>query len=328
MVENFLPTITTISSLVALGELGATATDWDVLNPDDLADGESHRSYQAERAQAEWQGAVASLGYLLQHTLPHQHHTNNGHSRKSGAKRSRTAAPQTAGLLLSGPFPVVESPELTIQLSNWVFIPPPLDQLSQAFSQLMPADKKSPTSTTAARVLPLIEGDPLAGEQFCLLLTQRFSIVLVLGRDADDELRFQFSFTPTVIKQVWQLLRSRIYLTNPKQLDFIDPLVEIFAPTAPDYRIVSQFSRWMLSSLPAPKPNRSPMVERITSPTSPVNNNSDVHGLDTELLQAMAHEIRTPLTTIRTLTRSLIRRKDLVEKAKQRLQQIDNACTQ
>ncbi len=70
------------------------------------------------------------------------------------------------------------------------------------------------------------------------------------------------------------------------------------------------------------------MVERITSPTSPVNNNSDVHGLDTELLQAMAHEIRTPLTTIRTLTRSLIRRKDLVEKAKQRLQQIDNACTQ
>ncbi|MEM9805031.1 MAG: HAMP domain-containing sensor histidine kinase [Cyanobacteria bacterium P01_D01_bin.56] len=319
MVEKFLPTI---SSLVALGELGTEATDWEGFNPDDE---DSHHKYQAERAEAEWQGAVTSLGYLLRQTLPADQSNSNGSRKKSIFKRSQQPF-QPAGLLLSGPFPMVESPELTTQLSNWVFTPPPLDQLSQAFSQLMPADEKAPLNTTAARVLPLLDGDPLAGEQFCVLLTQRFSIVLVLGRDADNELRFQFSFTPTVIQQVWQLLRSRIYLTNPKQLDFIEPLVEKFTPTAPDYRIVSQFSRWMLSSLPAPKP--SPVIERIVAPHPDTNHNSDSHGLDTELLKAMAHEIRTPLTTIRTLTRSLIRRKDLVEKAKQRLQQIDNACTQ
>ncbi|MEM7066342.1 MAG: HAMP domain-containing sensor histidine kinase [Cyanobacteria bacterium P01_B01_bin.77] len=317
MVEKFLPTI---SSLVALGELGAESTDWDVLNT-----GGSAHQYQAERAETEWQGAVSSLGHLLQQTLPHSAAKS---SRVSANSKSRKRAKQgPAGVLLSGPFPMLDAPELTIQLSNWVFIPPPLDQLSQAFSQLMPADEKPLVDTAAARILPLIEGDPLAGEQFCLLLTERFSVVLVLGRDAEDELRFQFSFTPGVISQVWQLLRSRIVLTTPKQLDFIDPLVDTFAPTEPDYRIVSQFSRWLLSSLPAPKPN--PIVERIISP--PDNSHStksDPHGLDTELLKAMAHEIRTPLTTIRTLTRSLIRRKDLVDKAKQRLQQIDNACTQ
>ena len=308
MVEKFLPTI---SSLVALGELGAESTDWEGLNSGRLSEDPHHR-HQAERAEAEWQGAISSLGCLLQQTLPQQ---TNG----------KTQTP--AGVLLSGPFPVLDAPELTVQLSNWVFVPPPLEQLSQSFSQLMPADDKPPVETSAARILPLLDGDPLAGERFCLLLTQRFSVVLVLGRDADDELRFQFSFTPTVINQVWQLLRSRVFMTIRKQLDFLDPLVAAFAPTEPDYRIVSQFSRWMLSSLPSPKP--SPVVERITAPTGKTHStSSESYGLDTELLQAMAHEIRTPLTTIRTLTRSLIRRTDVVDKAKQRLHQIDNACTQ
>lgn len=50
--------------------------------------------------------------------------------------------------------------------------------------------------------------------------------------------------------------------------------------------------------------------------------------LDAELLRAMAHEIRTPLTTIRTLTRSLMRRTELGEKVLHRLKQIDQECTQ
>ena len=82
----------------------------------------------------------------------------------------------------------------------------------------------------------------------------------------------------------------------------------------------------MLSSLPAPRPH--PVVERVVSPPGETASNTETNGLDTELLKAMAHEIRTPLTTIRTLTRSLMRRTDLVEKAKQRLHQIDSACTQ
>ncbi|MDV3350725.1 sensor histidine kinase [Leptolyngbyaceae cyanobacterium CCMR0082] len=319
MVEKFLPTI---SSLVALGELGAEPMAWEGLNSDSAR--ETDHQNQAERAEMEWQGAITSLGHLLKETLPHGAEKSTKSKKSAKPRQSNRQTP--AGILLSGPFPVLDAPKLTVQLSNWVFIPPPLDQLSQAFSQLMPADDTPPVNTAAARILPLIDGDPLAGERFCLLLTERFSVVLVLGRDADNDLRFQFSFTPEVINQVWRLLRSRIYLTTPKQLAFLNPLVEKFVPTEPDYRIVSQFSRWMLSSLPVPKPN--PVIERIVAVPGEPGNSHESHGLDTELLQAMAHEIRTPLTTIRTLTRSLIRRKDLVEKAKQRLQQIDNACTQ
>ncbi|NET54534.1 MAG: HAMP domain-containing histidine kinase, partial [Merismopedia sp. SIO2A8] len=50
-------------------------------------------------------------------------------------------------------------------------------------------------------------------------------------------------------------------------------------------------------------------------------------GSDIELLKAIAHEVRTPLTTIRTLTRLLLKRKNLDAKVVQRLQQIDRECT-
>lgn len=58
--------------------------------------------------------------------------------------------------------------------------------------------------------------------------------------------------------------------------------------------------------------------------------NSSIHepSLDTELLQAIAHEVRTPLTTIRTLTRLLLRRKDLNPDVIKRLEIIDRECTE
>jgi signal transduction histidine kinase len=49
---------------------------------------------------------------------------------------------------------------------------------------------------------------------------------------------------------------------------------------------------------------------------------------DTELLQAIAHEVRTPLTTIRTLTRLLLRRKELNPDVIKRLEVIDRECTE
>jgi hypothetical protein len=46
------------------------------------------------------------------------------------------------------------------------------------------------------------------------------------------------------------------------------------------------------------------------------------------LLEALTHEVRTPLATIRTLIRSLLRRSDLPDLVRQRLQQIDGECSE
>lgn len=49
---------------------------------------------------------------------------------------------------------------------------------------------------------------------------------------------------------------------------------------------------------------------------------------DFELLQALTHEIRTPLTTIRTLTKLLLKRRDLPPEVTRRLEIIDHECTE
>jgi signal transduction histidine kinase len=46
------------------------------------------------------------------------------------------------------------------------------------------------------------------------------------------------------------------------------------------------------------------------------------------LLEALTHEVRTPLATIRTLIRSLLRRRELSPVVRQRLEQIDGECTE
>jgi hypothetical protein len=51
-------------------------------------------------------------------------------------------------------------------------------------------------------------------------------------------------------------------------------------------------------------------------------------GGELALLEALTHEVRTPLATIRTLIRSVLRRQDLSSLVRQRLEQIDGECSE
>ena len=66
------------------------------------------------------------------------------------------------------------------------------------------------------------------------------------------------------------------------------------------------------------------MLQPVVSAETKPENASD----DLNLLEALTHEVRTPLATIRTLVRSLVRRKDLPDLVMKRLQQIDVECSE
>ena len=312
----------TISALVALGEFA---------QEDSLGDGADIETVSdrlpvdraEQRAEREWRGAIAALAQLLAQQTRVQ--SSRGPSKHKSKRPSRSKTPQA--LVMSGPVPLITDRDLLARLSNWTFVPQSSEQLASAFSALSPVERlihqTFKTQPQSNRLLPLLEDDPLAQEQFVLVLTPQFSLVLVLGKDADDALRFQFSFMPQVVMSVWRILRSRIRIIRPHQLEFIDPLVEKFEPREPNYRTVSQFNRWMLAYLPQAEPDLEPAAVEATSPK-----NASVPLSDSDLLKAMAHEIRTPLTTIRTYTRSLLKREDLDDRVIKRLKSIDRECTQ
>jgi len=263
------------------------------------------------------------------------------------------------GLVLSSPTPVLTNPALTSSFYTSVFtseIPESLDWLSILRWQtlpLLPATDSINSLPAAIPILPLSTKDPITNEQFCLVLTAEFSLIMVLGKNEDNAPAFLFSFDPEIVKKAWIVLQQRIVLPKyfhsekfdkyqnfiqqySQQSAILDNIFEHFSPLAPDYKIVMEFSRLLLSNLPIINTKNETLEVNISSKskekkettTSLKSTIENLKSPDVELLQAIAHEVKTPLATIQTLTRLLLKRPNLNQEVmRKRLQMIDAECT-
>lgn len=361
------------------------------------------------RADRQWQGAIASVCALLDGELA-------GNDRDTGDR------PPSKGLVLSGPVPVLTQSTHLEQFSTWTFAGV---QQSGAWlpSSLFPSTPDNGADASNPTVLPLLTGDPLAREQFCLVLTARFSLVMVVGLNPQGQPAFQFSFDPETIALVWQGLRSRLLpFKNQTAISTLDQQFQRFKPCTPHYKIVCQFTQQLLEYLPEPVELNGEMLDQMeafaadwtgwgssmlalpqsggdgpnseaeicwevsrpdgnsrvstsaerrtllsnpeaaraktlrskggkavgtvsaktANPRKPAidqplddvrdaaskNVRNQTPALDVELLQAIAHEVRTPLATIRTLTRLLLKRRHLDAEIIKRLEAIDRECSE
>jgi signal transduction histidine kinase len=271
---------------------------------------------QQLRADRQWTGAIAALTEILQQ-VP-------------------TTPGTPAGIVLSGPTPVISQSSLLKQFRTWTFTIEASATSLRLPSQLPSLDTLWQHNTQTNSSLPLFPKDPLASEQFCLVMTPQFGLVLLLSQDEQGDAQFTYSFVPEAIDRVWQLLRLRVVMMRPQVSEQLDELIEQFPPIAPDYRLVTQFNQLLLHHLPVaiePHANTAACatkdlaaaVEQAIHPDDPDPAESS---LDVDLLQAIAHEIRTPLTTIRMLTRLLMKRKDMAPDAIKRLESIDRECSE
>ena len=97
-----------------------------------------------------------------------------------------------------------------------------------------------------------------------------------------------------------------------------------------------EFSRLLLSNLPITDTKNETLEvniynkngEKQEATTSLKSTIENLESPDVELLQAIAHEVKTPLATIQTLTRLLLKRLNLnQELMRKHLQMIDTECT-
>jgi len=288
-------------------------------------------------------------------------------------------------LILSGPVPVLGHPDIISSANIWAFSGDPLNpsvwllEKPYTLPKFSDSNTKTLTNSSFSQVVPLLLDDPLSNEQFCVCLTEKFSLVFI----AQEGKKFQFSFDPEVVSEMWRVLRPRVLLTcGQEQLKLLDTSFEKVRPTAPDYKIVMRFSQLLINNLsqkqdqepfrkncvhllPAsveeselsettftdsqtnlkdhpkiqPKPKKhlsKEVIEQLASGNKKqIKNGKDSEkkvtekpAADLELLQAIFHEVRTPLTTIRTLTRLLLKRHSLDGDVIKRLQMIDRECTE
>lgn len=266
---------------------------------------ESEEPLPAHQAQGQWRGAIAAIESLLENQL---------------AYSSRTPA----GLILSSPSPICGDRQILERYQNAVFTPKSIKDVALCHFQLAGAMVNGHGAIADQKIaeFPLMPNDPLQNEQFCLILTPEFSFTMVL----DAEVGFQFSFDPAVIDDLWQMLQWRMALTQPFQFQTLQKFWQQFKPVAPDYRLVAHFSRLMLRSLPettTPVP-----VQPQPEPVKHAPPAANIHP-ELELLQALTHEIRTPLTTIRTMTKLLLKKKtQLTTDIVKRIETIEQECNE
>ncbi len=283
-----------------------------------LSASQSHyaESFSA-KAEQQWRVSLAATENLLRKTL------------------ATNAADTIEGLVLAAPAPLFSHPQLTQQLQKITFTAKPFNPLALMpfnMSSVMVEDINhidtitSHSPTCQESILPLLPADPLGMEQFCLVFTDKFRLVLVLADNQNGKKEFLFSFEPEIVKQAWQALGARIVLTDPDLFADLDIQVQNYPLVAPDYQIIIQFSQLLLQELTITESNpvtyNSVPSHALTSPPKPAPRP------DVELLQAFAHEVRTPLTTIRMMTRLLLKRQDLPINVISRLEVIDHEYTE
>jgi signal transduction histidine kinase len=260
------------------------------------------------RATSQWQSAIAAVETLLLKSLP---------SPIGVADLSEETVIE--GVAIVSPLPLFSHPAIVSQLQTITFT------AAHSSRQLLPCNHTSSQYFDQSHHFPieLLPTDPLADERFCLVLTSHFSLLVVLGEE-NDQPRCRFSFDPDDLDLAWKSLRGRIMLTAPHHLSYLDELATQFSPIEPNYQWVMAFSQYLLEHQPTPA---VAIVEPITTVVSPSEIPTKL-AADVELIQALTHEIRTPLTTIRTMTRLLLRQPDLSTRVLKRLGAIDRECTE
>lgn len=286
------------------------------------------------KAQQEWYSAIAALEKILstQIKLPIEENQS------------------LKGLVISSPTIVINQPELINSLETVVF-----SEAKNSNLALMPSKNEinKPETTVNNKFnqdIFTVSNEPennYIKEQFCLVFTGNFSCLIVKGINQFRQPKFEFSFEPEIINQAWLFLKERLIKNQPQKLLNLEQVIKKFPPINPDYRLVSQFSRYLLDylkiielttkAIPKNLISSSQFSDQKNSSENEIPRKSQSISLkktplppypEIELLQALTHEIRTPLTTIKTITKLLLRKVKLSPELVKHLEAIEQECNE
>ncbi|MEB3332967.1 MAG: histidine kinase dimerization/phospho-acceptor domain-containing protein [Synechococcaceae cyanobacterium] len=245
--------------------------------------------------------------------------------------------PSGSGVWLAAPLPALHEPGLLRHLQGWVWTPAPLEDLLPAAGPLLPGAAGA-SGAGADRKRPAGGGERLAGgfrrlqlrdedgtDPLLLLITPRLQVALSLDGPPQQR-RLLVRFDATVLSEAFQLLDRRLERDDPGEAARLRRALQGLDDLHNDPALGMRFWPLLAQRLAAMAPSVTlqPLVHGGGSGADAQQAVSS----ELALLEALTHEVRTPLATIRTLIRSLLRRGDLPAVVRQRLEQIDGECSE
>jgi signal transduction histidine kinase len=230
------------------------------------------------------------------------------------------------GVWLAAPLPALYEPQLLSSLRGWVWTPEALGTLLPGGgAPLLPhgtprSAGPEPALAAGFNRLPLAPDD--GTDPLLVLITPDLQVAMALEGPSEGR-RLVVRFEPDVIAAVLDLLDRRLQADTPDTAADLGRRLQELGPLRSDPGQGLRF--WPLVA-----ERLSGMAASLTlQPLLPERDDTtDTVGAELALLEALTHEVRTPLATIRTLIRSLLRRPDLTRLVRQRLEQIDGECSE
>ena len=226
------------------------------------------------------------------------------------------------GIWLASPLPALYAPALLQHLQGWVWAPASVEHLLGRPSPLLPA-MAGQLAGESAPFQRLTLGDDDGTDPLLLVITPGVQVGLCLDGPPAGR-RLVVRFEPAVLSQALGLLHQRLSSEAPLQAERLRQELQHLGSLQSDPHLGQRFWPLLADRLAAiaPSVTLQPQVQR------PGESASDAMSSELALLEALTHEVRTPLATIRTLIRSLLRRQDLSAVVRQRLEQIDGECSE
>jgi signal transduction histidine kinase len=232
------------------------------------------------------------------------------------------------GVWLAAPLPALYEPDLLRRLEGWVWAPREIDDLLHPPPPLLPGAggdpvREGPDLSSHLRRLPLREAD--GTDPLLVLITPRMQVALALDGPAEAR-RLLVRFEATVLSAALDLLDRRLQEDDPTAARRLRMALRDLGTLHNDPGLGLRFWPLLAQRLAgmAPSLTLQPLVQGSQAEPPKARAASS----ELALLEALTHEVRTPLATIRTLIRSLLRRDDLPTVARQRLEQIDGECSE
>ncbi|WP_254978910.1 sensor histidine kinase [Cyanobium sp. ATX 6A2] len=230
--------------------------------------------------------------------------------------------PDQGGVWLAAPLPALYEPQLLARLRGWVWAPPQLETLLSAAPPLLPGAGGRPmTLASGFERLPLEPDD--GTDPLLIVITPSLQVALCLDGPSAGR-RLLVRFEPSVLSEALGLIHARLAAGNAASAERLEEAMRTLGSLQNDPQLGLRFWPQLADRLAAMAPSVTlqPLAQRSHGPPE-----GDVSG-ELALLEALTHEVRTPLATIRTLIRSLLRRRDLSTVVRQRLEHIDGECSE
>ena len=243
----------------------------------------------------------------------------------------------SGGVWLAAPLPALYAPELLQRFQGWVWAPQALEVLNAAErSTLLPPDRRrtpdldseATSSCNRFQRLPLQNSD--SQDPLLIVITGKLQVALALyGPEGQRQLLMRSE--PDILGQVLTLVEQRLRRDAPDQANDLQKAIRLLGPLQSSSDLAMQFWPQLAERLAGMVPTVTLQAAHAAdhTPEQP-QRESGKNNVDAELslLEAITHEVRTPLATIRTLIRSLLRRQDLPDQVLDRLSQIDTECSE